>query len=224
MKYRNDIDGLRALAVISVVLFHLGYFKNGYLGVDVFFVISGYLITRIIYTESLNNDFSIIRFYERRVRRIIPLVLFTTFVTFVIGLFIMLPSDLEDLSQSIITSNLSVNNILMYITSNDYWGGSNDFKPLLHTWSLGIEEQFYLIYPLIFIFFYGKRIKYILPILTILTLLSILAFSFQDIPSKKFYFLQYRFFELSIGGLASIYFNSSRLNYKSNIKYYFGFQ
>ena len=156
-KYRTDIDGLRAIAVISVILFHLKYISNGYLGVDVFFVISGYLITSIIYKEVESNSFSILKFYEKRIRRIIPLVLFTSFVAFILGLFFMLPDDLENLSQAVFASNFSVNNILMRITSSDYWAIKNDYKPLMHTWSLGIEEQFYLFYPFIFFFLKGKK-------------------------------------------------------------------
>lgn len=148
--YRTDIDGLRAIAVISVILFHLGYLPNGYLGVDIFFVISGYLITGIVFNEVIENRFSILKFYERRIRRIIPLVLFTTFIAFLPGVFFMLPDDLENLCQSIIASNFSMNNILMYITSDNYWDVRNDYKPLMHTWSLGIEEQFYLLYRLFF--------------------------------------------------------------------------
>ena len=220
MEYRSDIDGLRALAVIAVVLFHLGYFSNGYLGVDVFFVISGYLITGIIYRQSvIQQNFSLLNFYERRIRRIIPLVLFTTLVAFIAGLFFMLPDDLENLSQAVFASNFSANNILMYITSSDYWAVQNDFKPLMHTWSLGVEEQFYLLYPLLFFFFNGSRIKYLFPSIIILTVLSFLAFAFQASDSAKFYFIQYRFFELSFGGIAAIYFNQTNSNYKNNKSY-----
>ena len=218
--YRTDIDGLRALAVISVILFHLGYINNGYLGVDVFFVISGYLITGIVYREVKNGRFSVLKFYERRIRRIIPLVLFTTLIAFILGIFFMLPDDLENLSQSVFASNLSINNILMYITSSDYWAVKNDYKPLMHTWSLGIEEQFYLLYPFLFFFLKKNRIKYILPVLIFLSIFSISAFLLKENSSAKFYFIQYRFFELSIGGIASIYFNSSTLNYKNNKSQY----
>jgi len=205
--YRTDIDGLRAIAVISVILFHLGYLSNGYLGVDIFFVISGYLITGLVYNEVEENKFSVLKFYERRIRRIIPLVLFTTLIAFVLGLIFMLPDDLENLSQSVFASNFSANNILMKITSADYWAVKNDYKPLMHTWSLGIEEQFYLLYPVIFFFLKGDKKKFILPLLIILTMLSLMAFFKSTNISSKFYFLQYRFFELSIGGICAIYFS-----------------
>ena len=208
--YRTDIDGLRAIAIIPVILFHLGYLSNGYLGVDIFFVISGYLITGLVYNEVVENKFSILKFYERRIRRIFPLVLFTTLIAFLLGLIFMLPDDLENLSQSVFASNFSANNILMKITSADYWAVKNDYKPLMHTWSLGIEEQFYLLYPVIFFFLNGDKKKFILPLLIFLTILSLTAFFNSTDVSSKFYFLQYRFFELSIGGICAIYFSKRK--------------
>lgn len=205
MEYRNDIDGLRAIAVISVLLFHLGYLTNGYLGVDIFFVISGFLITNIIYTSAHKNEFSIIKFYERRIRRIFPLLFLICLIALLAGIVVMLPEDLENLSQSVIASNFSINNILMYITSGNYWATRNDFKPLMHTWSLGIEEQYYIIYPFIFYFLQRTKAKYSVYIVAILTVVSLSAFLIQSDFSSKFYLIQYRFFELSIGGLGAIY-------------------
>jgi peptidoglycan/LPS O-acetylase OafA/YrhL len=201
--YRKDIDGIRAIAVMAVILFHFGYLPNGYLGVDVFFVISGYLITKIIFKEINQNRFSITQFYLRRTRRIIPLVLFINALAILIGICVMLPDDLENLCQSVVSTNLFSNNILQYVTTGNYWDVSNEFKPLMHTWSLGIEEQFYLVYPVIFIIF-SKRIRWILPILVALTLLSLLIFFTSHSEPSKFYLLPSRFFELSLGGMASI--------------------
>lgn len=213
-KYRTDIDGLRAIAVVSVILFHLGYLANGYLGVDIFFVISGYLITGIVYKEVENNKFSVLKFYERRLRRIFPLVIFTTSIAFILGLIFMLPDDLENLSQSVFASNFSVNNILMKITSADYWATRNDYKPLMHTWSLGIEEQFYILYPIIFFFLKGERKKYILPLLIILTFVSLFLFLKTDNVASKFYFLQNRFYQLSIGGISAVFFSKHEFQKK----------
>ncbi|NJB85022.1 peptidoglycan/LPS O-acetylase OafA/YrhL [Lewinella marina] len=207
MKYRTDIDGLRALAVVAVILFHLGFLPNGYLGVDVFFVISGYLITSIVYGRSEKGKFSIIDFYERRIRRIIPLLLVVSTIAFLLGLVYMLPDDLENLCQSVVASNVSANNILMYLTSADYWAVKNDYKPLMHTWSLGIEEQFYLVYPFLFYVLSGPRLKYIKHVLIALTAVSLIAFLLQDSVAATFYFIQYRFFELAIGGLGAILFS-----------------
>lgn len=214
--YRKDIDGLRAIAVLAVVLFHMGYFPNGYLGVDVFFVISGYLITKIVYTEVEENRFSINQFYLRRIRRIIPLVLFTTLVALTIGLFVMLPDDLENLSQSVIATNFFANNILLKITTVNYWNIINDYKPLMHTWSLGIEEQFYLFYPLLFVICNKKRIQWILPILVLLTGISLLLFIFSTNAASTFFTIPFRFFELSLGGIGAILFKDKicNTNYK----------
>lgn len=204
--YRRDIDGLRAIAVMAVILFHFGYLPNGYLGVDVFFVISGYLITKIVFKEANENRFSIIRFYLRRIRRIIPLVLFTTSIALIAGLFVMLPDDLENLSQSVVATNFFANNILLLITTRDYWDIVNEYKPLMHTWSLGIEEQFYLFYPLIFLILSGKRIRLILPFLLLLTAISVAMFILTSDEAPKFYSIQFRFFELSFGGLGAVIF------------------
>ncbi len=217
--YRTDIDGIRAIAVLSVILFHLGYMENGYLGVDVFFVISGYLITGIIYREITENRFSIKNFYERRIRRIIPLLLFITIVAFLLGLWLMLPDDLENLSQSVFASDLSLNNILMYITSKDYWAVKNAYKPLIHTWSLSVEEQYYLLYPFMFFILKKKNKQYFLPLLFLLSLLSLFAFILKDNPSEKFYFIQYRFFELATGGIAVVYFKDKIWQGHSNSRF-----
>ena len=112
-----------------VIIFHLGFLPNGYLGVDIFFVISGYLITSIIYKQLLDDSFSVYRFYQRRIKRIIPLLLFISTFAFILGLIFMLPDDLENLAQSVVSSNLSANNILMLITSSDYWAVKNEYKP-----------------------------------------------------------------------------------------------
>jgi len=158
----------------------------------------------------------VLKFYERRIRRIIPLVLFTTLISFILGLIFMLPEDLENLSQSVFASNFSANNILMKITSDDYWAVKNNYKPLMHTWSLGIEEQFYLLYPLLFFFLKEEKKKFILPVLLIFTAISLLLFFTSNNVSAKFYFLQYRFFELSIGGICAIYFSNKE--FLNNLK------
>src|SRR5690349_7687321 len=152
MQFRKDIQGLRALAVIVVIIFHLGFLPNGYLGVDVFFVISGFLIIGIINKDFINGTYSIKDFYVRRFRRIIPLVLLTGLVALILGTYFMLPDDLENLSQSIIATNFFSNNILQLITVRNYWDIMNEYKPLMHTWSLGVEEQFYIVIPFLFLF------------------------------------------------------------------------
>ena len=214
VNYRKDIDGLRAIAVLAVVLFHMGYLPNGYLGVDIFYAISGFLITRLVFNEANKHSSWLFNFYLRRIRRIIPLVLFTSLMALIIGLFVMLPDDLENLSQSVFATNLFTNNILLLITTGNYWEVANDFKPLMHTWSLGVEEQFYLFYPLIFLFLSGKRVRYIVPILAGLTLFSLTLFCLSTNEASKFYSIQFRFFELSLGGLGALFFKDLRINAK----------
>ncbi|MDC6354871.1 MULTISPECIES: acyltransferase family protein [unclassified Robiginitalea] len=203
-KYREDIDGLRAIAVIAVIAFHFGYLPAGYLGVDVFFVISGFLITGIIYRGFIKGQFSIRDFYLRRIKRIIPLVLFICLVSLCLGMIFMLPDDLENLAQSVIATNFFNNNTLQILTTKNYWDVVNEYKPLMHTWSLGIEEQYYLIYPFLFVLVGTVRKHWIVWILALLTILSLVLY-FAPFPSYlKFYLLPFRFFELSIGGIAAI--------------------
>jgi len=202
--YRPDIDGLRAIAVIGVIASHLGLMPNGFLGVDVFFVISGFLITEIIYRESKEGRFSIASFFERRVRRILPLALVVGAISLAFGAIVMLPDDLENLAQSVVATNLFANNVLQAITTQNYWDVVNDYKPLMHTWSLGVEEQFYLIWPLIFLVFHRATRKSLMVVLGLLIIGS-LALNAGPFPQHyKFYFLPFRSFELAAGGLVAL--------------------
>jgi peptidoglycan/LPS O-acetylase OafA/YrhL len=220
IRYRKDIDGLRAYAVIAVILFHLGYLPNGYLGVDIFFVISGFLITSIIYKEIQTGSFSIWKFYERRVRRILPLLFFITSISLIIGFLLMLPYDLEDLAESVFATNISANNVQMLISSSDYWAVDNAYKPLMHTWSLGVEEQFYLIYPFLLLLVLKLNKSYLIHFLIFISLVSISLFLFYGNPAGRFYLLHFRLFELSIGGLFGVLF--FKANYiKSGFKVLF---
>ncbi|WP_407430434.1 acyltransferase family protein [Arcticibacter sp.] len=203
MQFRKDIQGLRALAVIVVIIFHLGFLPNGYLGVDVFFVISGFLIIGIINKDFINDRYSIKDFYVRRFRRIIPLVLVTALVALTLGIYFMLPDDLENLSQSIIATNFFSNNVLQLLTVRNYWDVMNEYKPLMHTWSLGVEEQFYIVIPFLFLFSSKKNNK-IFAIIMAATIASALTYIFYTDESVKFYMLPMRFFEISIGGLAAL--------------------
>ena len=148
MKYRPEIDGLRALAVIPVILFHAGFdiFKGGFVGVDIFFVISGYLITTILIEDIENNKFSIINFYERRARRILPALYFIMLVCVPFAWMWMLPSQMKDFSLSLITVVFTSN--FLFWRESGYFEALADQKPLLHTWSLAVEEQFYLLFPI----------------------------------------------------------------------------
>lgn len=218
--YRKDIDGIRAIAVLAVIIFHFGHLPGGYLGVDIFFVISGYLITGIIYRQVAENQFSIKNFYLRRIKRIIPLVLFICLITLMLGIVLMLPNDLKSLAQEIIATNFFSNNILQILTAKNYWHVANEYKPLIHTWSLGIEEQYYILYPFIFLLFVQpstNKKRTLLLILSSLTLISIglLFYPFPDI--HKFYLLPFRFFELSCGGIVAIMLNGKTIKHPFSI-------
>ena len=140
------------MAVLAVVFYHVGLgCPGGYVGVDVFFVISGYLITAIIQRDLQRGCFSIAAFWERRIRRIAPAASVMIAVTLLAGWFLLLPNDLEGLGSSAIAQALCVANIYFWRTTN-YFGGANEEKPLLHTWSLAVEEQFYLFFPLFLLF------------------------------------------------------------------------
>ncbi len=155
MKYRTEIDGLRALAVIPVIFFHTGIeiFNGGYVGVDIFFVISGYLITTILIEDIENKKFSIISFYERRARRILPAFFFMVFSSIIIGWFILTPYFYKDLFQTTFAISIFSSNILLYIKSG-YFAPVSELKPFLHTWSLAVEEQYYILFPILLITFW----------------------------------------------------------------------
>ena len=136
-KYRKEIDGLRAIAVIPVILFHTGFqiFAGGFIGVDIFFVISGYLITLIINKEIENKKFNLFVFYERRIRRILPALIFMLAVTYIISYFIFLPGAHKTIGQFVITSIFSISNLFLYLRGNNYFGLEDGNNPLYHTWS-----------------------------------------------------------------------------------------
>jgi len=205
--YRPDIDGLRAIAVLAVVMFHAGipFISGGFIGVDVFFVISGYLITSIIVKEIRQGDFSLINFYERRIRRILPaffvVVLFSTMIAYAW----FLPPEFEAYGKSIVAAALSVSNILFWNESG-YFDSSADLKPLLHTWSLGVEEQFYIFFPLFLLLisrFFGRSwLIWLLPVVMLSFLASIWGTHNQ--PEATFYLAHMRAWELALGGLLAL--------------------
>jgi peptidoglycan/LPS O-acetylase OafA/YrhL len=214
LNYRPDIDGLRAIAVVMVMLFHAGLgFEGGYVGVDVFFVISGFLITRLIQKELSSDKFSLQRFWERRIRRIVPAAYACVAVTLVFGLLILMPSDLEDLGNSLIMQQLMLSNVYFWRTG-DYFGGPAELKPLLHTWSLTVEEQFYLVYPIILVLLYrfGKTCFF-----TAISILAVgsLCLSIWWVSSHNeftFFMLPTRAWEMLLGGMIANLPSFSRLS------------
>ena len=148
LHYRPEIDGLRAIAVIGVVLYHVGLgFPGGYVGVDVFFVISGYLITGIIMKDLHRGTFSMLDFWVRRIRRILPAVTATVIACLILGYLILEAEDYEALAKSSVAQSLMAANIFFWLDNMSYFAEASDMKPLLHTWSLAVEEQFYVIFP-----------------------------------------------------------------------------
>jgi peptidoglycan/LPS O-acetylase OafA/YrhL len=213
MRYRPEIDGLRALAVLPVILFHAGFdsFGGGFVGVDVFFVISGYLITTIIISELAYGNFSIINFYERRARRILPALFFVMAVCLPFAWFWLTPNDLIDFGKSLIAVSTFSSNILFWSESG-YFDSSAELKPLLHTWSLAVEEQYYILFPLFLILVWRFGMRWIIAILFIIFLTSLLAshWGAYNSPSATFYFLPTRGWELLVGVFAAIYLRKKR--------------
>jgi len=211
--YRPEIDGLRAIAVISVILFHLDvpWFLGGFVGVDIFFVISGYLITQNISNDITQGTFTIKGFYTRRIRRLFPALLFTIAATLTMAYFLFTPEHFTRLGKSSIAATLSVSNILFWLESG-YFDESKSFKPLLHTWSLAIEEQFYVLWPILLVLLSRLSNKTKLTALIVLGLLSLAASEYflEKSPSAVFYFMPLRASEFVIG--ATLVFFSPKKN------------
>ena len=206
LRYRAEIDGLRALAVVPVILFHAGFelFSGGFVGVDVFFVISGYLITTILIEDIQHKRFSVVNFYERRARRILPALFFIMLVCIPFSWMWMLPSQTKDFSASIFSVSVFLSN-LYFMSQVDYFAPSAELNPLLHTWSLSIEEQFYFFFPLLLLFLIKPSRKF--AIISIF-LLAALSFTFSELAwrenqERNFFFSFSRFWELFAGSISA---------------------
>ena len=215
LTYRPEIDGLRAIAVGAVILYHsqitiLGYqpFKGGFIGVDIFFVISGYLITSIILKELVTTgSFSFKYFYERRIRRILPALLFVMLVSTLFALIYLLPTSFVDFSKSILYSLGFSSNFYFHYSGQIYDDPSSLLKPFLHTWSLSVEEQYYILFPIfvLFIFKYLKQYLIHILILGFFISLGLADWSSRNYPSASFYFLHTRMWELLAGSLLAYF-------------------
>jgi peptidoglycan/LPS O-acetylase OafA/YrhL len=208
MEYRREIDGLRALAVLSVILFHAGFesFSGGFVGVDVFFVISGYLITKIILSDLERGTFSLVDFYERRARRILPALFFVMIVCLPFAWAWLLPNDMRDFSQSLVAVAVFGSNVLFWRESG-YFSTAAELKPLLHTWSLAVEEQYYVLFPLVLMALWGlgkRRLVIVLGSLFVVSL-AIAQWASYFMPEAAFYLLPSRGWELLMGGLVAFY-------------------
>ena len=206
--YRREIDGLRAVAVLPVILFHAGFevFSGGFVGVDVFFVISGYLITSIILRERGEGRFSILKFYERRARRILPALFVMVLACVPFALAWMLPWQLKDFGQSALAVALFSSNVLFWRQSG-YFAPAAEQQPLLHTWSLGVEEQYYILFPLMVLVLWRfgvRRMGWVIAAAALASLgLSELGWRMQ--PTANFYLLPTRAWELLAGSLLAVW-------------------
>jgi len=213
--YRPEIDGLRAIAVVSVILYHaqiaiLGFktFSGGFIGVDIFFVISGYLITSIILKELiLTKTLSFKHFYERRIRRIFPLLLLVMLTSLPLAWMYLMPTSFVDFSKSLLYSLGFSSNFYFYYSGLIYGGENGILKPFLHTWSLSIEEQFYIIFPIILFIIFKYFRKYLLTILVIVFIQSLVLSDWgsKNYPSLTFYVLPSRIWELLAGSILAYF-------------------
>jgi peptidoglycan/LPS O-acetylase OafA/YrhL len=208
-EYRVDLDVLKGIAIIAVVFYHLGLLGSGYLGVDVFFVINGFLV--IPGMTRVENWKGYVENVKKRVMRLLPLTLVVTAVCLLSGYYGMLPDDYENLCESIVATNLFSNNILQAVTTKNYWDVVNDYKPLMHTWYVGVLFEFYLVFPLLCLLFrkvtkdqdaYNKRVIWMIRALLCISVLLYLCPGITD--GDRFYYLPCRAFELLAGGLIAL--------------------
>ena len=213
MQYRAEIDGLRALAVVPVVLFHAGItgFSGGFVGVDIFFVISGYLITSIILNEQQKDRFTLAGFYERRARRILPALMFVVLLSVIAAWYLLLPTELVDYGKSLISVGVFASNILFWQQS-DYFAATSEFIPLLHTWSLAVEEQFYLVFPVFMIatIAWLRRSRIIVLVLLAIASLLYCEWAWRHTPEANFFLAPSRTWELLAGVFCAFYLQQVR--------------
>lgn len=207
-RYRADVDGLRAIAVLSVLIFHMewknGPFSGGFVGVDIFFVISGYLISGIILSDLDKSRFSILSFYERRIRRIVPALVAVLATTCVLAYTLLLPSEMEDFSRSLLATIFSASNF--YFWQHSSYFDSPLSSPLLHTWSLAVEEQFYLLFPLFLLLatrFFKPRLRAAVAVVAAVSFLLSAVGAYKD-PNTTFYMLHTRAWELLLGTMLAL--------------------
>ena len=212
------LDLIKGLAIVSVLLFHIGLFRYGYLGVDVFFVIAGYLTTCSVIKQYDNNNFCYWRFLLNRLIRLWPLLLITCMLSLIVGYNTMLPASYKNTAETAFGTSFFVNNYAQYITAGDYWDSSNEYKPLMHTWYVGVLFQFYILFPLLCIIvrFFTKKWKHLF--IYVLFFITLISFVIYVLPvgseAFDFYMLPSRLFEFTIGAiLATPLFTNVKINW-----------
>ncbi len=205
--YEPHIDGIRCIAVLSVLFYHFDYklIPGGFVGVDVFFVISGFLITRLLLADVKRKTFSFKRFYMRRIRRLGPALMATLVVTFIVAGFFLTPSHFQRFSGASLASLFSVSNIYFWSEAG-YFDATAELKPLLHTWSLSVEEQFYLVWPALLYFMRARSARVIAVVFAVLFIISLVAsrVGTAHIPSATFFLMPFRVYEFAIGALLAL--------------------
>lgn len=218
LKFRSEIQGIRALAVIPVVLFHAGFtlFEGGFVGVDIFFVISGYLITSILVNDLTKNQFSLMLFLNKRIARLLPTLSFMIIFTLPFAWFFLLSDEMDDFLKSLISSIFFVSNIYFWNKSKGYFNDIAIEEPMLHTWSLAIEGQFYLLFPIFLFMFWQMKEKKLILLILILAFLSFILceWGWRNHPNGNFYLAPTRAWEFLIGSLTAFYVKKN--GYKSN--------
>lgn len=207
LDYRPDLDGLRAVAVVPVILFHLGapYMPGGFVGVDVFFVLSGFFITRQIALELAENRFSVLNFYDRRIRRLFPALFVMLFASAIVAWLVLLPDDLRDFGKSLASTALSISNIY-FLQKSDYFAPAAETMPLLHTWSLGVEEQFYLLFPVFLMLLWRHLRANLFRVVCFIAAVSFAGsvWGAEARPQATFYLLPTRAWELLLGSILAL--------------------
>ena len=209
--YRNDIDAWKGFAIIAVILYHMGILKSGYLGVEIFLVINGFLVVPSVVRQIQEGRFSYVQFLKSKIMRFMPLVVAASALSLAIGYTGMLPDDYENLAETAVASDIFSQNILASITTKDYWKSSNAFSPLMHMWFIGILVEFYILFPLLLLALKkisrGLSLKKTSVFLGALSVLSIAIFLNPNTPAgDRFYLLPYRLFEFTLGGLVGLHF------------------
>jgi len=224
-EYRTDIDAIKGIAIVAVIFYHIGMFPNGFLGVDAFLVINGFLIIPPLIRKLSNDEFQFIPWFTRRVFRLWPIVIAASMVSLVAGYWMMIPDSYENLAESVVASNLFANNILSVITTN-YWDVATEYKPLMQMWYLGVVIQFYVLISLIL--YVAKKCftknyrqdEFWIWVIAVVGLVSLGLYMFgRETFDHKFYLVQYRIWEFAIGGIVGLSLTKFKITNRRTITY-----